>query len=498
MEQWTLLGVDSRYSRIYILLENENEYAVASASVSMEDTGGVGSWCLAERLSQSLDSSNTIEYQERALRRQQLDSRENGDDGYARLNSTNQGVEMLRLAYDALEEGSLDEGALSSIFTRAIETIAHAEALAPMKIGIDENPQDCHELVKAVGNGKRNGLHQSKVKPRSSAKQSLNGHVEVTISIEPHIGNNLRNLSPSLVNLIGIWTIRFLLTKNRIDTVRNVVRSILREVVRSKKASARQLFDTMGVNSFLVVLRALQRRKDEETSLYSPIELLFDILKHCKDVSERHMVHGAQFILFRAVPDDIIGFFEKMQLGSEINGYKKLCNKIRKVERKSKSDENLSVEKSFSALVLRAGEAFLSAVLTYSDCNETLLRRAISEYLTRREIFTLLKLVSQVRGRPAKNKLNADMLKRAFLWTSVLCESLTSPRSEDELALLNSEKLSIVVERNATKKLLSIRDTLETVIADIQEATGNRTVNKPEVNQNRAQLPPYQLERLVF
>jgi hypothetical protein len=82
------------------------------------------------------------------------------------------------------------------------------------------------------------------------------------------------------------------------------------------------------------------------------------------------------------------------------------------------------------------------------------------------------------------------------MWTSALCERLSSPHTKDEVALLNSVKLSVTMDRNATKKLLSIRDTLETVISDIQHAS--QTDNIPETKQNRAQLPPYQMERLIF
>ena len=507
-QNWSLLGLDSRRSRVCVLVEKESGYAVASATFISDFRAASPPSCLAERLSQSLDASTGLEYQGTALFRQRFDEGGAGDYSYSAMHSIKTSIEMIEMAYAALEEGRYNDEIVASVFTGAVETMVLAEDhVGGSRSGRsiddeeddedDENPQDCHPYCKLSSS--KNGLHgesRSVSTSGKSAKHSRTNRLEDTVLNELQIGRNLRKISPSLVTFIGISAIRFLTQDRDLGRSRNVIRSILRKAVRSRRVSARHLFGNQAAHSFSLALKSLQRKNSENTSSYSPVELLFDVLSHCKDVSERHMVCGARYMLLHATADDITDYFERTHPLSSSNRYRKLCDEFRKVKSESNIAEDPAVEKLSNKLALRVSEAYLGAILTYSDYNETLLRRAVAENLKRGEVVLFLKLMSQVRRVAETRNFNGSVLQRAFLWTSALCECLTVPSSKEEMGLLNEIKLSVTTERNATKALLSIRDTLESMMANASEAEKADSV--PDAKRSPTQLPAYQMERLIF
>jgi hypothetical protein len=230
------------------------------------------------------------------------------------------------------------------------------------------------------------------------------------------------------------------------------------------------------------------------------VELLFDIFDHCSDVSERHMIVGVQYMLRKAVASDVVDHFERTQPLSEENGYRKLCDQYRSLTK----DETLSdsyakdVALCSSRVTLAATEALLAAILTYSDCNEALLRRSVIDTLSRSDVTICLQVIFNVRQVAQRYSFDADTMKRAFLWTSTLCEQLRSPHSTDETALLEEVEKSVSEERVSTNTMLRMQDALQAAISEAQETIAPSQPGQKVQKQMQSHLPPYQLERLVF
>lgn len=511
-ERWTLLGIDPRKARVFVLLEHDTGYSVASANVLFEEDSA-SSKCLAARLSQHVESRTASDYRGSLLRRQCLPSRDSGDGGYSMVSTTRKGLEMLNMACSMIESSRLDsdDETLASMFAEALETMARAQGIISQSAGGTagkENPQDSNLSKKG---GSKNCVPASDVSSKEntlvlngagkSGKQTFVSRAAATESKALHISKSLREVDATLVSFVGVSAIRVLLVDRDIGTTRNVARSILRKVVRSKRASARYLFDSSGGFSLPFVLKSMQRRGGEDMLSYSPVEMIFDLCNKCKDTSERHMVLGARYLLVHATVDDLVDFFERTQPISGNSVYWELCDNYRKLTAEKAEADPEALAKCSHKLLLRGSEAYLAAMLAYSECNETLLRRSIAENLTRQEAVVFVKLFTRVANVAQKDNSNANVVERALLWTAALCERLDSPRSRQEMDLVKKLRMALAAERDATTILLNkIKDPLESTIGDIdEEATAAASNNNKAVSkQTRIQLPPYQLERLVF
>lgn len=516
-QNWKLLGMDPRKARVFVLLENDEAYSVASANVLFEEDSG-SSKCLAARISQQIETRTGPSYQGPLLRRQSLQNRENGDGGYSMASTTRTAVEWLGAVCSMFESSLLDpkDNPVTSIFAEATESMARAEGVISQSTGRvgKAHQSDLHTKrgakngVLFINGSSRKGVdgkgrrHASATTSRGAKKDEnfpngllfLNGsssdvpvvngggkapRAPASVPEGRQISENLQKIQPALVSFVGVSAIRILLIKRNIGSARNMGRSILRRVLRSNRASARYIFDSHGGFSLPDVLKALQKRSCEDKVAYSPVELLFDIFNHCKDASERHMVLGAQYMLQRATAEDQAGYFERTEPFCSV--YKRLCHNYRTLAGTAdlKSDPE-------TKLLICGSEIFLASILAYSECNETLLRRSIAENLSRAEVPLFLKLVVRAARYTQKHHL-----EHAYIWTAALCERLQPLRSGSEIKLIQKLQASLSAERDATSALLSsVKDLLETSIQDISESSEDKT--------GLMQLPPYQLERLVF
>ena len=502
---WHLLGLDWKRSRIFVLLEHSDRYSVASANVSFKGEGdALSPTCLAARLCLSMESRPSA-HQGAVLRRQRLQDRDGGDGGYSAANTTKKGLEMLDMACAALESTSkIEKDFVPSAFARVLETITRADKFVSLPLDGDENPQDCH-LSKKHNQTRKNGMVKSMIEANKNipvqnggktANMSPNGNAEEAKFALLRISKHLRNIDPDLVSNIGVAAIRIMLVNRDIGTARNIARSILRKVVRSNRSSARCLFDSFGNVSLSDILESMQRCGKGESVAYSPVELLFDMCSHCKDVSERHMVVGAHYMLVHATADEIADYFERTQPLSPDNTYRLLCDEYKSRKNGPNLVEgNETLESCSSKLLLRGSEAFISQLLTYSDCNETLLRRAIAENLSRTEVCVFLKVVTHVRDVVQTFIFNSSVLERIFTWMSALLERLRPPQNETETSVLRNIKKLLAREIKSAFTIREIKGLLENTIAEIKEATDSAQGARA---QGGSQLPPYQLERLVF
>jgi hypothetical protein len=509
-ERWCLLGFGSKQAQLVLLLEKEAGYFVASANLSFRELQSSGA-SLASKLSLSLDNKPVPDFQGALVRRQTLSKLEGEANGYDHARRIKNSLEMLDLSCAAIESdvsGSRYEGFVASSFARALDNMIGTDSVSTEGVSGEhfENPQDSHMTKpQSMLNGVNGftGVERKNLANGRSDKKKLNGHTAAATKIAVQINEKLQKVPSDLVTKIGRSAIRMLMVDRDLGCGRNEARSVLRKAIRSTKAPARRLFDSFEGNnssSLRRVLAALERREKEESTSYSPVELLFDIFNHCSDVSERHMIVGVQYLLRKAAASDVVDHFERTQPLPEENRYRKLCDQYRSLTQDEASSTSYAkdIDSCSSRIVLAATEALLAGILTYSDCNEALLRRAVIETLSRGDVTICLQVIFNVRQVAQRYKFDADTMKRAFLWTSTLCEQLRSPHSTEESALLEEVENSVSAERVSTNTMLRIQDALQAAISEAQEAIAPSQPGKKAQKQKQSHLPPYQLERLVF
>eukprot|EP00977_Amphora_coffeiformis_P002165 scaffold425_cov175-Amphora_coffeaeformis.AAC.24 len=502
-KEWRLLGLDSRRSRLIVLFRDENEDNIASANVSF---GEMSTSPLASRLLLALESQPECSAGGALLRRQCIPDRDSEDGGYTIAYSTKIGLQKLELAFNELKTGK------SYTAEQSFVAKAYSDALVPMVAAASKFSAESRVATSEETKTAEKPQNYRLKNGTTSGKRTPNGHRSAET---PRNEGRLDEIPPSLVVGIGAWAARILSTfrHSPIGFARDETRVILKKVVRSKKASARHLFDSSGVETVGNVLKGLEIFETEKSLAYSPVDFLFDIFAYCSDVSERHMVSGIQYMLVQASADDIAKYFEAEEKQDCHSGHSGSMKEGKAIRNGTRADlirngaENVSVtnvqelcrqlNKEFEAdkvkacsaqLEMRGAAAFLMAVLSYSDFNEAFLRRSIMDILSRNEILLCLRLIIRMRREHDIYRFGPDTTKRAFLWISALCAGLNAPRSPEENRVLQELRAILANERNGVNVLLGFRSFLDSSISGIQEAA----------RQPRGHLSPYQLERLVF
>jgi len=169
--------------------------------------------------------------------------------------------------------------------------------------------------------------------------------------------------------------------------------------------------------------------------------------------------------------------------------------------KRSKNDEE-QFEQLESKLVLAGGIHLLKIMLCYSECNETLLRDALTHGLSRSEIALVaglfVDLLSPIRS---KKKNQQSMAPRTVQWISALFDSLRGKLTESEFVTLSRTREAVAAEVSKTEFILSLQDTLTQTISVLKSgATKKSEANRDAATEKErpGYLPPYRIERLVF
>lgn len=462
---------------------------------------------------------------------------------------------------------------LAAVGTPRIEGMETAEPPLSLKQDVADNPQDA---IRSSSGSNSNANHFKTLKPVNSNKEGaihengcrggkmLNG-IKVN-SLNERVGA-VRAYTPSsipqrfidgatsiVLSTLQLPRVEDKLIRQRVQSARDDARLILSRLIHSGKVSSRLHFESNAKKSeglddteseassgnyFLAVLRSVKLTK-KRRRVFSPVDLMHDMLSCCPDVSERILVTMVDYMLCRALPEDVAeNLIESHSLHHPDSILsKRYFNTRTRLLRTS--SQNVTNEKSSNIIqqlqtevdelankVLRAGAVFLvSCVTSYSRCNETLLRSALLEGLTMKHEPALLAYILadllSVTGRDAvyvrdrRYRYQKMQISCAAItqWIAALCDTYRDRLQElpaDKAATVEHSLIEYVhcavnAALEQTEAIMSLRDAFEHSTEEIYSQFVNedeRNVpdllepKRSEKNDTLA-IPPYSIERLVF
>lgn len=230
---------------------------------------------------------------------------------------------------------------------------------------------------------------------------------------------------------------------------------LLRRLVRTRKVLARKHFPSLA--SILLSLR----RSPE----YNAVDLVMDMLTYCPDVSELQLVVSLRYVICFATNDDLLLDAKNGEKLGLMNG-KKEQKDIMKVIRMSLCQ-------------------FLSRILSYSSCNDSLLRVALADVLTTAEMGITLSFLLDI----LESKSDVKVKLQAIQWLSNLCDCLNKKTDHSiDTAVVRRRITSYVKNIRGTIVLKGLLDSL------LDSSEGQKDSHSVWVGK----LPPYQIERLIF
>lgn len=329
----------------------------------------------------------------------------------------------------------------------------------------------------------------------------------------------------------------------RIKLARLDARLILSRLIHTGKVSARRHFvsdadhtygrdkdEEYADDCFFTVMRSLKLTNKKGRRVFSPVDLMHEMLKWCADVSERQMVSMIHYMLCRALPEDIAeNFLDPGNLESS-HPYKLLAKQffqLRSTARKQQlaskvSEVELSQlkkqEDALSLKLMRAGTFVLvRRIIQYSRCNETLLRNALLEGLpVKHEPLVLSRVLADLleeEGSDAEPPQRRSGSRTALIakWIYTLCEACherlivseddaEEPEGDSPLAyILRSVRATL--ER--TEAVISLQDSLHRfgtskLDGHVKESLAADALVMPSRDLVAGPVPPYSIERLAF
>lgn len=229
---------------------------------------------------------------------------------------------------------------------------------------------------------------------------------------------------------------------------------ILRRLIKSRSFSVR---NNLPPRVFLRLLHAVDNNK---SATFSTQQLMLDLLRNSKDVSEYHMIAMLRYLMRYGLTPGVDG---------------------------QKSDSNGSIGKRFDQM--------LDFITSYSVFNSALLRAAAKEMLSQIELNILMKqLLTYLTGRYRTKHLTQNSRTRALFWLGALFELDNGRKVEKENVVAVRAFLSDEVKR--IEMMLGLKQRVYTVAEALDAAASRDECRARTVAPN--QQHPYQVERLVF
>jgi hypothetical protein len=505
------LVTDGRRARLSIVFAQDKTICVAAATGKFHtklSSSKEGS--LASSLAASLETTPSV-LQLRQFVRSTAALTFDEENGCGKKKCSCDGVEssvaaMLR-TYNMIIE-STPEASNPSFLLKAYEN-----ALRLTTNGTSaHNPQDAVPSTSRSPAGK-NGVHHS---PKKKIKL-VNGILAHATAIqengkESQTKGVVDSEAPSvLVDCVATIAVQLLCISpgTAPGTVRSDAGYLLKRLLRSRKVLARShlLPDAGDSDSFSKLFRALQSTELNGASIYRPVEFAMDIFSFCPDASEKQMVASLQFVLRRASPDDIAEYFASVSN----KHFNSLSERFMSLQAKG-SLENGEKESSslLSTQLLKSGATLLlRRILSYSSCNDSLLRGALSDGLSRQEKGLLARMLVGALADPAGDKetnsdLHSTVSLRAIQWLSALCDCLLDEPADSKTLNIFLLRRWIAAEVSKTEAILSLKETLfgDSGVQQSQSESSSRTVPTetpvPSKMKVAGQMPPYQIEWLLF
>jgi hypothetical protein len=505
------ITTDPKRGRLAIIFVRGEKMCVALSSVKQDGSERVG---MSEQLSLAAGLASSMEMAAGEANGFQV--RRTNDlgtisnmvfDKNVNEDAVPQAISMLDKAFHLIRDGStsakkpsflLDayEGAVALIMADTKRASGHGKKNASADNPQDAIPSRKGEKVNGVHHHKANGKVKNGCAIVSAKENLVNGqHV---LSNHSARARTPQSISGTFVEHATALTIQILLLpggQGKITT-QDDAPLLLRRLIRTRKVSARNQFRS-DPGLFVRVLRSLEPAEDEK-SVYTPVDLIYDMFLFCCDISERQMVTMLHYMLSKARPCDVAAWFIRKDVTDVDESIKRLAERYASLRESSKLsvNETEKQQQQLSARLILAGtKVLLLKIVAFSDCNETLLRGALGDSIPPREL-GLLNQVLLESVIPAN--VDAKMARRAMHWASALCDRLP----ESEGSSLTRIRKSIAMEISKTECLMSLQVTLQQVLAAASTKKGRRLkiAGAPALEKHLppGQLPSYQIERLAF
>lgn len=302
-------------------------------------------------------------------------------------------------------------------------------------------------------------------------------------------------------------------------------RIVLRRLLRSGRVSARLLFEgsyslreTMKKHPLYITLRELQHPADDNP--LSAMQLVVEMLQNCSDLSERQLVIMMDYMMRFPEADDIAQTFAEstaIEMQHMLRRDSKRYMSVRgKRAKASRHHNDLSQEAEVEIernLIVAGAELVMHMILCYSECNDVMLRIALSEGLDSPvEAIVMAQLLSRMlksspSNAPSTHRKNPNFVRTTCRWIASLCESFEddlkgakSPSGSDYLTYLRNAVQCAV--RNS-QAIISFKDGIGVAEA-VKKGQLHRTDLKNDASAEtnlwsmEEDLPGYSIDRLVF
>lgn len=309
--------------------------------------------------------------------------------------------------------------------------------------------QSFESALKCLAPSHNDGDNPQEQSPKKRSKTSLNG--------VHHTGMNGNSVLapvdiPTAVVECATELIVRLLCVDKLALSDSAI--LLRRLMRTRKILARKHFSSLPK-----ILLALRRSTE-----YNASDLLTDMFAYCPDVSELQLVVSLRFGIRFITVDDL--------LGGATDGEKHQCN--------GKKDQ-----KTIMKVIRKSLNQLLRQILSYSSCNDSLLRLALADVLSTAELGIALNLLVDL----LESSSDVNVKMQALQWLSNLCDCLSRKRDHCiDTGAVRRRITSYVKNIQGTIVLKGVLDSLLDSSEGLKQSDSVWT----------GKLPPYQIERLTF
>ncbi|CAJ1960985.1 unnamed protein product [Cylindrotheca closterium] len=509
-ENWKL-ATNSKSSTLAILYAKQDTIEAAFSVLSVGDDKRIPSrgLKLASRLASALampdDGPFTVAVKPPLVVRDLLDLDQNDTNASTAGSHIQKALKALDLATTKM----LEEGGETSIFLDTYEGCVSRlmkDLKLPLPDGVPATPSRAGKKQKS-----KNGKHSSDVAIAVTPSSLPQGFIDGSLRIVLYFLQSCKKLRKSSGG-------------HQFALACADAGLIIDRLVETGKVSARLHFEdasaTSGNHLMESVLSSIEVFDENVKRSYSSITLILSILRKCNDLSEGILVAMLNFMLRNSVADDIAEALNETKVIAARHPCKSLCQdyvsaREKYLKLRLKSDDTKmpqDLQLLTSKLLTKGTRLVLERIISYSDCNQGILRVALSEGLgNHHEAIIVAKMLTEILSDAPKDSSSGKSAKRSKMkttcqWITALCDGF-----QDELALAKAPSgksyLEFLLESvsAATKHseaIISLREDVDrNILHQLDLTDKDPKVVKPGAMRRGVgdeNLPGYSIESMVI
>ena len=506
-EKW-ILRTDPKQSMLAILYLDGDIISTAISSLHSNNDAAVRNASLASMIASAATNSVALFHGNCSTLVHSFDNSGVPDIGPAPA----QGI--IRKAISALEDTSLrilsnqsnqNDDALLEVYEKSVSSVLGGGTRCALGTQPPCNPQGDNPQEASPSN------EYSRMNARKSHR-SKSLTPEASSTATPSADSNKQAHPPVLpqefidgsIRVIVSYLCSEMIGNQNLNTRKNAL-LILSQLVETGKVSARRHFEESVTTKEgdTSPVQVILRNADICMKKGCPcMDWILKILKHCSDVSERQLVSMLSYMVRYSSPIDIAESFGRSKTHSSKSLSKsrkrqKLNDKLEKL----KKDNNNS--KSALKIVMAGSTYVLQNILSYSECNEAMLKIAlIEETGGDQEVIVLAKLLSNILSNRLLGGTNLDStaVRSVCQWVSALCDAFHKKLAAVELPN-GGNYLDLLIQsiEMATKQSEAIVNICHD-ISKFEQLQRQKEENAEEEDMENPvkELPGYSIKRLVF